>query len=273
MPAPTNAFKAALRTGEVQVGTWLGFADAYIAEAAATADFDWFLIDGEHAPNDIPSILSQVAVVQGAGRNAVVRLPIGESWMVKQALDLGVQTLLMPMVDSAEMAKKLVRDCLYPPQGHRGVGAGLARASEFNGIKDYLPTANDEVCLLVQVESRAGMEDLDNILQVVGVDGVFIGPSDLAADMGFLGNTGAPEVQAAIESGLARIRAAGKAAGILTTNADEAKKWVDMGANFIAVTVDVVLYADSMRKMAEDRKALLKGETAAESAEPAGSGY
>ena len=99
MPAPTNAFKAALRTGEVQVGTWLGFADAYIAEAAATADFDWFLIDGEHAPNDIPSILSQVAVVQGAGRNAVVRLPIGESWMVKQALDLGVQTLLMPMED------------------------------------------------------------------------------------------------------------------------------------------------------------------------------
>ena len=99
MPAPTNAFKAALRTDDVQVGTWLGFADAYVAEAAATADFDWFLIDGEHAPNDIPTILSQVAVVQGAGRNAVVRLPIGESWMVKQALDLGVQTLLMPMVD------------------------------------------------------------------------------------------------------------------------------------------------------------------------------
>ena len=168
MPAPTNAFKAALRTGEVQVGTWLGFADSYIAEAAATADFDWFLIDGEHAPNDIPTILSQISVVQGAGRNAVVRLPIGESWMVKQALDLGVQTLLMPMVESADMAKKLVRDCLYPPQGHRGVGAGLARASDFNAISDYLPTANDEICLLVQVENRAGMKDLDNILQVVG---------------------------------------------------------------------------------------------------------
>lgn len=259
MPAPTNAFKAALRTGEVQVGTWLGFADSYIAEAAATADFDWFLIDGEHAPNDIPTILSQISVVQGAGRNAVVRLPIGESWMVKQALDLGVQTLLMPMVESADMAKKLVRDCLYPPQGHRGVGAGLARASDFNAISDYLPTANDEICLLVQVENRAGMKDLDNILQVVGVDGVFIGPSDLAADMGYLGQTDAPEVQAAIESALIRIRAAGKAAGILTTDADEAKKWTDMGANFIAVAVDVIVYAGAMRKLAKERKALLKG--------------
>lgn len=259
MPAPVNAFKAALRTDEVQVGTWLGFADAYVAEAAATADFDWFLIDGEHAPNDIPSILPQVSAVQGAGRNAVVRLPIGETWMVKQALDLGVQTLLMPMVESADMAKKLVRDCLYPPQGHRGVGAGLARASGFNAIGDYLATANDEICLLVQVESQAGMKELDKILQVVGVDGVFIGPSDLAADMGFLGNSEAPEVQAAIESAISRIRAAGKAAGILTGDAAGAKKWADLGANFVAVGVDVMVYTKAMRTLAQERKALIKG--------------
>ncbi|MGB1156640.1 MAG: HpcH/HpaI aldolase family protein [Alphaproteobacteria bacterium] len=264
MPAPKNVFKEALRSGEPQLGTWLGFADAYVAEAAATADFDWFLIDGEHAPNDIPSILPQISAVQGAGRNAVVRLPIGEGWMIKQALDLGVQTLLMPMVDSAELAKELVRGCLYPPHGNRGVGSALARASGFSQIKDYLPTANEEICLLVQVESRAGLEALDDILKVVGIDGVFIGPADLAADMGYLGQTDAPEVIAAIEDALTRIRNAGKAAGIMATDEASAKKWADQGANFIAVAIDVLVYAQNMRALAKARKALIKGPSTAD---------
>lgn len=259
MPAPKNTFKAALGGAEPQLGTWLGFADAYIAEAACTADFDWFLIDGEHAPNDIPSILAQAQAVQGAGRHAMVRLPIGESWMIKQALDLGVQTLLMPMVESAAMTEKLVKDVRYPPQGHRGVGSALARASMFSAIPDYLPTANDEICLLVQVENRAGMAALDDILAVEGVDGVFIGPSDLAADMGYLGNAGAPEVQDAIAGAVAKIKASGKAAGIMALDEAGAKKWADAGCDFIAVCIDVVLYATQMRALAASRKAAIKG--------------
>lgn len=259
MPAPKNSFKAALGGDAPQLGTWLGFADAYIAEAACTADFDWFLIDGEHAPNDIPSILAQAQVVQGAGRQAVVRLPIGETWMIKQVLDLGVQTLLMPMVDSAAQAETLVRDVRYPPQGHRGVGSALARASMFSATPDYLASANDEICLLVQVENRAGMAALDDILTVEGVDGVFIGPSDLAADMGYLGDPGAPAVQAAIAEAVSKIKAAGKAAGIMALDEAGGRKWAEAGCDFIAVCIDVVLYASQMRALAASRKAALTG--------------
>ena len=135
----------------------------------------------------------------------------------------------------------------------------LARASKFSGISDYLPTANEEICLLVQVESQAGLDALDDILKVVGVDGVFIGPSDLAADMGYLGNAGAPEVQAAIETAIAKIKASGKAAGIMSLDEAGAKKWADAGTDFIAVAIDVMVYANTMRALAASRKALIKG--------------
>jgi len=151
------------------------------------------LIDGEHAPNDVRSIIPQLQVIQNSASNAAVRLPIGETWMIKQYLDAGAQTLLVPMVESAAQAEELVRACHYPPNGVRGVGASLARASNFGGIPDYLTTADDQICLLVQVESQAGLDALDEILAVEGIDGIFIGPMDLATSMGHFGNPKHPE--------------------------------------------------------------------------------
>ncbi len=241
MPAPTNPFKQALRENRTQIGLWLALANPYTAEICAGAAFDWLLIDGEHAPNDIPLLLSQLQAIEKSSSHAVVRVPIGETWLIKQVLDIGAQTILVPMVESGEQAKALVRAVRYPPHGVRGVGAALARASAFNRIPDYLQTANDEVCLLLQIESRAGLAALDEIAATEGVDGVFIGPADLAADMGFLGKPGAPEVQEAVEAGLKRIREHGKAAGILTSDQALAKRYVELGATFVAIGSDVGL--------------------------------
>ncbi|WP_209424372.1 4-hydroxy-2-oxoheptanedioate aldolase [Pararhodobacter sp. SW119] len=249
MQTPVNPFKAALRTNRTLIGCWLGFADPYAAEVAGTAGFDWLVIDGEHAPNDLRSILAQLQALAAAPSAPVVRLPVGEVWMIKQALDIGAQTLLIPMVESADQAQALVRATRYPPAGVRGVGAALARASRFSAAEDYLARADDQVCLLLQVESRAGLEALDTILAVEGVDGVFIGPADLAADMGFLGQSYAPEVMEAIADAIARIRKAGVAAGILSLDPAEARHWIGHGANFVAVGIDVVVLARSLRAL------------------------
>lgn len=187
MPAPVNHFKHRLKAGECLHGIWLGFANPYAAEMAATAGFDWLLIDGEHAPNDIRSIMAQLAILDGKGSASVVRLPDDDATLIKQALDIGAQNLLIPMIESAEQAERCLRAAHYPPAGFRGVGSALARASKFGSIPDYLTTANDEILVLLQVESRRGLDALDDILAVDGVDGVFIGPSDLAADMGYPG--------------------------------------------------------------------------------------
>lgn len=246
----TNRFKAALAEGRVQIGCWVGLASDYAAEIAGEAGFDWLVIDGEHAPNDICSMRAQLAALGRSSAHPVIRLPVGEVWMIKQALDIGAQTILIPMVESGEQAALLARAMRYPPDGLRGVGASLARASRFGGIADYVNKADAEVCLLVQVENRAGLSALDDILAVEGVDGVFIGPADLAADMGFRGRAEAPEVVAAIEDALGRIRAAGKGAGILATQDAQARHWIDKGANFVAVGIDVVVLANSLRALA-----------------------
>ena len=258
MPAPRNEFKAALKNGVPQMGCWIGLADPYVAEISAQAGFDWLLIDGEHAPNDMRSIMTQLKTIEASASKPVVRLPIGETWMIKQALDIGAQSLLIPMVESVGQAEELVRAVHYPPRGNRGVGAALARASRFNSIADYASTADDEICLLLQVENRAGLAALDGILELDGVDGVFIGPSDLAADMGYLGQTMHPEVVAAVTDALVRIKAAGKAPGILTLNRDFQKTCLDLGATFVATDIDVTIFANAMRKSAEDAKAHLK---------------
>jgi 4-hydroxy-2-oxoheptanedioate aldolase len=256
MPAPHNPFKAALKEGKVQMGCWLGLADPYLAEISAHAGFDWLLIDGEHAPNDLRSIIAQMQVIAAGNSHAVVRPVIGETWMIKQLLDAGAQTLLVPMVENADQARELVAAVTYPPHGVRGVGSALARASDFAGIPDYLTTARDEICLLVQVENRRGVAALDEILKVDGVDGVFIGPSDLAADMGHIGNPGHPEVVAAVLDAMNRIVTSGKAGGILTLQLEMQKKCLELGATFVATAVDVALYAAAMRKSAGDAKAL-----------------
>jgi len=253
MPAPVNSFKAAIAAGKPQIGFWLALANAYTAEIAAHAGFDWLLVDGEHAPNDIPSILAQLQAI-GTASHPIVRLPIGEAWLIKQALDIGAQTLLIPMVESAEQARQLVRAVRYPPEGMRGVGASIARASAFSRIGDYLPTADAQVCLLVQVENRAGLAALDEILTVDGVDGVFVGPADLAADLGYIGRPGVPEVQAAVEDALTRIVKSGKAAGILTSDEALNKRYLELGATFVAVGTDVTMFAQSTTALAKRYK-------------------
>lgn len=257
MPAPHNPFKHALARGELQLGCWLGLADPYIAEISAGAGFDWLLIDGEHAPNDLRSVVAQLQVIAGRKAHAVVRPPIGEAWIIKQLLDAGAQSLLVPMVESAAQARDLVAAVTYPPHGIRGVGSALARASDFAAIPDYLGTARDEICLLAQVENRKGLDALDDILAVDGLDGVFIGPSDLAADLGHIGAPGAPPVRAAVLSAIERIVASGKAAGILTLDQELQRECLRLGARFIATEIDVSLFARNMRSAASAARSSL----------------
>ena len=252
MPAPSNPFKQALREGKAQIGLWQALANPYTAEICAGAGYDWLLLDAEHAPNDIPLLVSQLQAMKGTGSHAVIRPPIGETFIIKQLLDIGAQTLLVPMVESRDMAEAMVKAVRYPPHGVRGVGAALARASAFNRIPDYLQTANDEICLLLQIESRAGLAALDEIAATEGVDGVFIGPADLAADMGFLGKPGAPEVQVEVERALLRIQSHGKAAGILIGDLGLARRYLDLGASFVAIGNDVTLLANATTKLLAD---------------------
>lgn len=238
-----NSFKVALTRGDRLFGFWLALADAYSAEVCAGAGFDWLVIDGEHAPNDVRSILRQLQAVAPYPAAPVVRPPVGDPVLIKQLLDIGARNLLIPMVESAEQARELVAATRYPPQGIRGVASALVRASGFSRDTNYLRHANEGVCLLLQVETAAALEALDDIAGVDGVDGVFVGPADLAASMGHLGNPGHPDVQAAIRAAAAPIRAVGKAAGILATDEAVARTYLEWGYTFVAVGVDVLLLA------------------------------
>jgi 4-hydroxy-2-oxoheptanedioate aldolase len=246
----TNAFKAALQRGEQQIGLWLSLAQAYSTEVCATAGFDWLLIDGEHAPNDLQSTLAQLQAAAPYRSQPVVRVVHGEPALIKQMLDIGVQTLLVPMIDTAEQARAMVAATRYPPEGIRGVGAAVARASRWGLRSNYLEEANDEVCLLVQAESATALANLEEICAVDGVHGVFIGPSDLAASMGHRGKPGHPEVQAAIDDAIRRIAASGKAAGTLTGDVSLARHYLELGARFVAVGIDVTLLARATRQLA-----------------------
>lgn len=249
MPAPHNAFKQAMHDGKTTFGCWLSFADVGAAEIMGTAGFDWLVIDGEHSPNDIRSIRDQLIALESSASDVIVRVPIGETWLIKQVLDAGAQTVLVPMVDSAEQARELVRAVTYPPDGTRGVGAAAARATRFGGITDYVGTADAQISLLVQVESRAGIDALDDILAVDGIDGVFIGPADLSTDMGFSGNSKAPDVHATIMDALRRIDKAGKAAGIMALT-DLTDDYLEAGARFLAVEIDVRILVQNARAVA-----------------------
>lgn len=254
MPAPKNPFKEALAKGERQIGCWMSFADGQIAEIMGTCGFDWLVIDGEHAPNDIRSIRDQLIALTASPSHPVVRVPVGETWMIKQVLDAGAQTVLVPIVESADQARELVRACHYPPKGVRGVGATAARATMFGSVSEYIQTADQEVCLLVQVENRAGIDALDEILQVEGIDGVFIGPADLSTDMGHQGNSAHPEVRAAIADAITRIKAAGIAPGILGVSEEATQAYLDMGAQFLAVGIDVLVLAQNARALSQSWK-------------------
>ncbi len=252
MKNSANPFKAALAAKQPQIGLWLSMAEPYLAEVSATAGFDWLLIDGEHAPNDLRSTLATLQAVAPYRAQPVVRAVAGEVHLIKQLLDIGAQNLLVPMVDTAEQARQLVLATQYPPLGIRGVGSAVGRASRWSSRTDYLDVADSEVCLLVQAETVTALKNLEAICAVDGIDGVFIGPADLAASMGFRGRPGHPEVQAAIEQAMQTIVASGKAAGTLTSDPKLARRYLELGCTYVATGVDVLLYANAARKLAAD---------------------
>ena len=243
-----NHFKRKLKT-EQQIGLWVGLADAYGTEIAANAGYDWLLIDGEHAPSDLRTTLSQLQSIAAYPSQAVVRPPIGSVQLIKQLLDIGAQTLLIPMVETVEQAELMVKAVCYPPEGIRGVGAALARATRWNSIENYYQTAHEDICLLIQIESVTGLNHLDEILKVEGIDGIFIGAVDLSATMGYQGNPNHPEVKKAVIEAIQRIRQAGKAAGILSTQHEATQKYLDIGTEFVAVGVDTSVLINSLRDL------------------------
>ncbi|MEM6758040.1 MAG: HpcH/HpaI aldolase/citrate lyase family protein [Pseudomonadota bacterium] len=250
MPAPKNPFKAALKAGDTVIGCWLSIGDPLTTEIAGTAGFDWLLIDSEHTPYDISRIRMQLMALEASASHAAVRVPVGETWILKQVLDAGAQTVLVPMVETAKQAAQLVHDVRYPPVGGRGVGYSGARCSKFGAITDYGPTADDEICLLIQVENRKGIENLDDILAVEGIDGVFIGPADLSADMGHMGQLTHPDVTATIKDAFQRIEAAGKAPGVLATTPEMTEDMLASGARFVATGLDLLILARALRDLA-----------------------
>lgn len=250
MPAPKNPVKAALAEGRLQVGLWLALADPTVAEIAAAAGFDWCLIDAEHGPNTLQTILHQLQAMEGRGAAAVVRVPMAQDWMLKQVLDLGAQTVLVPMIDTADQARAVVRATRYAPQGARGLGAAMARASRHGAFTDYAISACAEICVLVQVETALGAKNAAEIAAVEGVDGVFIGPADLSADMGHLGKPDHPEVLAVIEQCLQATAEAGKAPGIITFEPERIAAHIAQGVTFLGVGSDATSLAIALRNLA-----------------------
>ena len=255
MDVPSNSFKRAIRNGNRQIGLWLALGDATSAELCAAAGFDWLLLDAEHGPNDLRSLLAQLQAIAPYKTHPIVRPRVGDTHLIKQILEIGTQTLLIPMVESAEQAASLVAAMQYPPQGVRGVGAVLGRSSRWNRIPDYLKQAGDEMCLLVQIETQRGIDNLSAIASVPGVDGVFIGPADLSASMGHLGDMTHPDVLAAIERCIVAIRAANKAAGILTGDETLVQRYLQLGCTFVAVGADTILLSQAADRLAARFKA------------------
>jgi 4-hydroxy-2-oxoheptanedioate aldolase len=251
MQIPPNTFRDALRAGHTQIGLWVGLADANAAELLAPCGFDWLLIDGEHAPNDVRAVLDQLRAVAPYPVHPVVRPVRGDVALIKQYLDVGAQTLLVPMIDTPDEAALMAKAMRYAPDGIRGMGAALARASRWNQVDDYVNRANDEMCLLVQAESALAMQNLAQIAAVDGVDGVFFGAADLSASMGYRGQANHPDVQRAILDGIRTVRAAGKAAGVLMANQQVAEMYLDAGAQFVAVGVDTTLLVQAASSLSQ----------------------
>jgi 4-hydroxy-2-oxoheptanedioate aldolase len=253
MELPVNKFKHALKAGKPQIGIWSSLSSHIVAEVLANSGFDWVLLDTEHSPNELPMVQSQLHAMAAGTATPIVRVPWNDMVMVKRYLDIGAQSLLLPYVQTVDEARNAVTYTRYPPHGVRGV-AGSTRATQYGRIRDYYKRVQDELCVLVQAETRTALKNLDAIAGVEGVDGVFIGPNDLAADMGFLGNLQHPELWKAIEDAARRIRKAGKAPGILVGEAD-GKRCFDMGYLFVAVGADVGMLARGSEALAAKFKA------------------
>jgi len=249
MELPVNHFKHALAAGRVQIGLWCSLANHYTIEVVAPAGFDWLLLDTEHAPNDLESLVTQLQAAAAYPSHPVVRVPWNDMVTIKRVLDIGAQTVLIPMVDTAEQARAAVSYTRYPPAGVRGVG-GTTRATRFGRVPHYARRAQGELCVLVQAETVQALENLEAIAAVDGVDGVFIGPADLHASFGHVGETHHPSVWPRIEDAVRRIRAAGKAPGFLTPNEADARRILELGGQFVAVGSDMGVLARGVDALA-----------------------
>jgi 4-hydroxy-2-oxoheptanedioate aldolase len=237
-----NAFKQALAAGRAQIGLWGSIPSNYTAEVVAGAGFDWFLIDTEHTPADIETVLQMVQAVAAYPTEPVVRVPWNDMVAIKRVLDLGVRSILVPQVTTVEEAKNAVAYARFPTGGLRGV-AGTTRATRYGRLKHYFAGADAEICLLLQLESEAALKNLESIAAIDGVDGIFIGPADLHASLGRLGEIANEEVLPIIDDAIRRIVKAGKAPGILTASEELARRWLKLGATFVAVGADVGILA------------------------------
>ena len=237
MDLPRNHFKHAIAEGRQQIGLWVTLPSGFTAEALATCGYDWLLLDTEHALGDPMTVFEQLQAVAPYPVSAVVRPVSNDITLIKRLLDAGAQTLLIPYVQNAAEATAAVEAMRYGPRGLRGF-AGLTRATRYGAVEGYHARASEEICLLVQVETTAALAQIEEIAAVDGVDGIFIGPADLAASMGHPGDTGHPEVVAAIEDAIARIGRAGKPAGILSLDPAFVRRCIELGTIFTAVDVD-----------------------------------
>jgi 4-hydroxy-2-oxoheptanedioate aldolase len=242
MELPANPFKRALKAGKAQIGLWSTLSSGYTVEAIAGAGFDWILLDSEHSPVDIENLLGQLQAAAPYPTHSVVRVPWNDMVTLKRVLDVGAQSVLIPYVCSAEEARSAVSYTRYPPAGVRGV-AGTTRATRFGRVKDYAKRAQEELCVLVQVETESALGAIEAICALEGIDGVFIGPADLHASLGYPGEIANPKVKPLIDDAIRRIRRCGKAPGILTPNEADARHWLECGALFVAVGSDAGILA------------------------------
>jgi len=259
MNIPTNTFKHAIQQNKLQLGLWSILSSHVTVEIIAGSGFDWIVLDTEHAPNELPMVYSQLqAAAAGGSATPVVRVPWNDMVTIKRYLDIGAQTLLIPFVETEEEARNAVAYTRYPPAGVRGYSVA-PRANRFGRVKDYAKVVNDELCVLVQIESQKGLDNLEAIASVEGVDGVFIGPGDLSAALGHIGNPGHPDVVATIEQAMRRIRAAGKPPGILCGDEALVQRYVDAGCVFVAVGSDLAILARESEKLSARFQARLTG--------------
>lgn len=249
MDLPVNHFKRALAAGRSQIGLWCSLSSHYAVEAVAGAGFDWLLLDMEHSPNDLESLVAQLQAAAAYPTSSVVRVPWNDKVTIKRVLDIGAQSLLVPYVQNADEARAAVAATRYPPAGIRGVG-GMTRATRFGRVKDYARRAQEELCVLVQVETEEALGHIEAIAAVDGVDGIFIGPADLHASMGFTGEVANPKLLPIMDDALRRIRKAGKAPGILTTDDPLIRRCIEAGSLFTAVGVDLAMLARGTDQLA-----------------------
>jgi len=246
---PVNTFKRAIKAANPQIGLWCSTCSPYVTEALAGSGFDWLLIDTEHSPSDLQEVVGQLTACMASSSHAIVRPAWNDMVLIKRYLDAGAQTLLIPYVQTEEEAKSAVAYTRYPPEGVRGLG-GTTRATRFGRVKDYFKKAADEICVLVQIETRLGLDNLEKIARVDGIDGVFIGPGDLSAGLGHLGHMNHPEVLRTIDAAIKRIRACGKAPGILWNDDTLSRRALDSGALFVAVGSDLHMLARATEGLA-----------------------